>query len=62
MAGGFSQESHVVSIAVLQNLWNEPYYAHVERQATIANTTAKPIRSLGIDELSLKKSTASSSR
>ena len=35
------------------------YYDHVERQTKVANSRANPIRSLGIDELSLKKSTAS---
>jgi transposase len=38
------------------------YYDYVERQRTQANAAAQPIRSLGIDELSLKKSTVSSSR
>ena len=37
------------------------YYDYVERQRTQANAAARPIRSLGIDELSLKKSTVSSS-
>jgi transposase len=36
------------------------YYQYVERQNTQANAAAQPIRSLGIDELSLKKSTVSS--
>jgi hypothetical protein len=38
------------------------YYDYVECQRTVTNATAQPIRSLGIDELSLKKSTVSSSR
>ena len=38
------------------------YYDYVECQKTAADATAQPIRSLGIDELSLKKSTVSSSR
>lgn len=38
------------------------YYDYVERQQAAANAAAQPIRSLGIDELSLKKNTASSSR
>lgn len=37
------------------------YYAFVERQQAGGEETARPIRSLGIDELSLKKSTGSSS-
>jgi hypothetical protein len=37
------------------------YYDYVERQRTAVDATAQRIRSLGIDELSLKKSTASSS-
>jgi len=36
------------------------YYDYVERQAQKAPAGLKPIKSLGIDELSLKKSTASS--
>lgn len=31
------------------------YYEHLEHQRTAAETAAEPIRSLGIDELSLKK-------
>lgn len=38
------------------------YYAYVERQQTRPRNEAQPIRCLGIDELSLKKSTDSSSR
>jgi hypothetical protein len=38
------------------------YYDYVERQKADVETIAQPIRSLGIDELSLKKSTANSSR
>jgi hypothetical protein len=38
------------------------YYDYVESQKTAADAAAQPIRSLGIDELSLKKSTVSSSR
>ena len=38
------------------------YYDYVECQRTVTNAAAQPIRSLGIDELSLKKSTVSSSR
>jgi len=38
------------------------YYDYVERQKVTVETAARPIRSLGIDELSLKKSTVSSSR
>jgi len=38
------------------------YYEYVESQRKAANAAAEPIRSLGIDELSLKKSTVSSSR
>lgn len=38
------------------------YYDFVERERTAVNAAARPIRSLGIDELSLKKSTGSSSR
>ena len=38
------------------------YYDYVERQKATVETVAQPIRSLGIDELSLKKSTASSLR
>jgi hypothetical protein len=38
------------------------YYDYVECQRTATAAAAQPIRSLGIDELSLKKSTASSSR
>ena len=38
------------------------YYDYVECQRTVTDATAQPIRSLGIDELSLKKSTVSSSR
>lgn len=37
------------------------YYQHIERQKATTDTAARPIRSIGIDELSLKKSTASSS-
>jgi hypothetical protein len=36
------------------------YYDYVERQAHAPPADLKPIKSLGIDELSLKKSTASS--
>ena len=36
------------------------YYDYVERQKTAADAAAQPICSLGIDELSLKKSTVSS--
>lgn len=36
------------------------YYAYVERRAQAATEGLKPIQSLGIDELSLKKSTGSS--
>lgn len=38
------------------------YYEYVERQKAAVETAAQPIRSLGIDELSLKKSTVSSSQ
>jgi transposase len=38
------------------------YYEYVERRQQQPATELQPIRSLGIDELSLKKSTASSSR
>jgi transposase len=38
------------------------YYDYVERQQRQPPQAAKPIQSIGIDELSLKKSTASSSR
>ena len=38
------------------------YYDYVECQRTVTNAAAQPIRSLGIDELSLKKSTVSSLR
>jgi transposase len=38
------------------------YYEYVERQKAAVEAAAQPIRSLGIDELSLKKSTASLSR
>lgn len=38
------------------------YYDYVQRQSTQASASAQPIRSLGIDELSLKKSTVSSLR
>jgi transposase len=38
------------------------YYDYVDRHKAAADTTAQPIRSLGIDELSLKKSIDSSSR
>ena len=38
------------------------YYEYVESQRKTANAAAEPIRCLGIDELSLKKSTVSSSR
>jgi transposase len=38
------------------------YYDYVERQRVQAQASAQPIRSLGIDELSLKKSTVSSLR
>jgi len=37
------------------------YYAHAERQEAGRERDAQPIRSIGIDELSLKKSTGSSS-
>jgi transposase len=37
------------------------YYQYVERQKAAAEQTSRPIRSIGIDELSLKKNTASSS-
>jgi transposase len=37
------------------------YYDYVERHQQAAASTAKPIRQLGIDELSLKKNTVSSS-
>ena len=37
------------------------YYDYVERQQKAAPATLKPITSIGIDELSLKKSTGSSS-
>ncbi len=36
------------------------YYDHIQRQTQTPTPTLKPIESLGIDELSLKKSTASS--
>jgi transposase len=35
------------------------YYAYVERQRAARDPVARPIRSIGIDELSLKKNTAS---
>jgi transposase len=38
------------------------YYDYVERRQNAAQTAVEPIRSIGIDELSLKKSTVSSSR
>ena len=38
------------------------YYDYVDRQKAAVETIAQPIRSLGIDELSLKKSTANSSQ
>jgi transposase len=38
------------------------YYEYVERQQAASADAAEPIRALGIDELSLKKSSASSSR
>jgi transposase len=38
------------------------YYEYVERQRTETDAAAQPIRSLGIDELSLKKSTVCSSQ
>ena len=38
------------------------YYDYVERRKNAAQAAIEPIRSIGIDELSLKKSTVSSSR
>lgn len=49
-------------LAVPENTLARWYYAYVERQPQAAVANLKPIQSIGLDELSLKKSTAGSSR
>lgn len=49
-------------LGVAEKTLDDWYYDYVARQQQqVVNTAAKPIRRLGIDEVSLKKSTASSS-
>jgi transposase len=59
---GFSDIANVAAFyAVPETTLARWYYDYLERRQTAPTPDAKPIRSLGIDELSLKKSTASSS-
>jgi transposase len=57
--------SDIVNVAeffgVSENSLARWYYDHVERQQQTPPANLKPIKSIGIDELSLKKSTGSSS-
>jgi transposase len=58
---GFSDIANAASfLGVPEKTLERWYYDHVERQAQQQPADLKPIKSLGIDELSLKKSTASS--
>jgi transposase len=59
----FSDVANVADFfGVAENSLARWYYDYVERQRQSPAANLKPITSIGIDELSLKKSTASSSR
>jgi transposase len=58
----FSDIANVAAFfGVAQNTLTRWYYDYVERQQKTPPANLKPIKSIGIDELSLKKSIASSS-
>ena len=59
----FSDVANVADFfGVPENTLARWYYDYVERQQQTPPANLKPIKSIGIDELSLKKSTGSSSR
>jgi len=59
----FSDIANVAEFfGVAENSLSRWYYDYVERQQQAPPANLKPIKSIGIDELSLKKSTGSSSR
>ena len=59
----FSDIANVAAFfGVSENTLARWYYDYVERQQKTPPANLKPIKSLGIDELSLKKNTGSSSR
>jgi transposase len=59
----FSDIANVAAFfGVAENSMSRWYYDYVERQQQAPPANLKPIKRIGIDELSLKKSTASSSR
>jgi transposase len=58
---GFSDIANAASfLGVPEKTLQRWYYDHVERRSQQPSADLKPIKSLGIDELSLKKSTGSS--